>query len=77
MKYSIQAVSADGTHVEVAEEEFRSDADVEAEMASLFCPLATIHVYLREPFKPSDDIVEKGRFRLVLVAKFKDGEEVK
>ncbi len=77
MKYSIQEVSADGAHVEVAEKQFRCDAESEAEAASSFCPLVFIHVYRREPFTLEDGTAEKGRFRLVLVAKFKDGEEVK
>lgn len=75
MKYSIQAVREDGAHVELHQcEPVPMDA---AAMLSMFCPLASIHVYIREPFKMPSGKVEKGRFNLILVAKFRDGEEVK
>lgn len=56
---------------------FKQFALYVAYMTSRRCPLAFIHLYKREPFKLADGAIEKGRFRLVLVAKFKDGEEVK
>ena len=75
MKYSIQAVSAEGAHVELHRcDQVPIDG---AAMVSSLCPLAFIHVYIREPFKMPDGKVEKGRFNLILVAKFRDGEEVK
>lgn len=77
MKYSIQAVNAEGAQVELRWSEDKETAKDAASLLSKISPLATIYVYRREPFKPSDDTTEKGRFRLVLVAKFKDGEEVK
>lgn len=77
MKHSIQAVSAEGSHVEVAGAAFEYDAKGKAKLASEFCPLATIYVYIREPFQMPGGKVGDERFRLSLVAKFRDGEEVK
>ncbi len=75
MKYSIQAVSADGAHVELHRCEH--DSLAAAAMLSSLCPLASIHVYRREPFKMPGGEPDDERFRLSLVAKFQDGEEVK
>ena len=78
MKYSIQAVSAGSARVEVdTSKRGLAKAKNHAGIVSRCCPLAFIHLYKREPFKLADGTTEKGRFRLVLVAKFKDGEEVK
>ena len=75
MKYSIQAVSAEGAHVELHQCEH--DSLGAAAMLSSLCPIAFIHVYIREPFTLPDGItVADGRFRLSLIAKFNDGEEV-
>jgi hypothetical protein len=75
MKYSIQAVSAEGSHVELHQcDQVPMDA---AAMLSSLCPLASIHVYVRELFQMPGGEVGDERFRLSLVAKFRDGEEVK
>ena len=75
MKYSIQAVSPEGAHVELHQcEQVPLDA---AAMLSSLCPLAFIHVYVREPFQMPGGQAGEMRHRLSLIAKFRDGEEVK
>ena len=77
MKYAIHAVRYDGIGVELCERDDVVEAMGAADMLSSLCPLAVIHLYLREPFElPSGKPIE-GQYRLSLVAKFKDGEEVK
>jgi hypothetical protein len=77
MKYAIHAVRYDGIGVELCERDDEVKALWDAESLSSLCPLAVIHLYLREPFElPSGKPIE-GQYRLSLVAKFKDGEEVK
>jgi hypothetical protein len=75
MKYSIQAVSEEGAHVELHQCE--QDSMGAAAMLSSLCPLASIHVYVREPFQMPGGQVGDTRHRLSLIAKFRDGEEVK
>jgi hypothetical protein len=75
MKYSIQAVSPEGAHVELHQCDV--DSMGAAAMLSSLCPLAFIHVYVREPFNMLGSWPNNQRFRLSLIAKFRDGEEVK
>ena len=75
MKYSIQAVSPEGAHVELHQCDV--DSMGAAAMLSSLCPLAVIHLYLREPFELPGGKPIEGQYRLSLVAKFRDGEEVK
>lgn len=77
MRYSIQAVSAEGSHVELRRSESEEQAKDAASLLSKISPLATIHVYVREPFQMPGGEPDDQRFRLSLIAKFKDGGEVK
>jgi hypothetical protein len=77
MKYSIQAVSAEGSHVELRREKDEGESKNVASLFSKVNPLAFIHVYIREPFQIPGGEPDDQRFRLSLIAKFNCGEEVK
>ena len=77
MKYVMHAVRYDGISVELHERDDYAEAMGAADMLSSLCPLAVIHLYLREPFELPGGKPIDGQYRLSLVAKFRDGEQVK